>query len=102
MREIIITRPKAEVVDSLRGDLGKSWDITILTDDDLGITFRIKKDDMKKHRVEKQLTQWAETGLIRAGIVATFMVTNPELTRKLDELYHLQSVPESIGEKDGE
>ncbi len=43
MREIIITRPKAEVVDSLRGDLGKSWDITILTDDDLGITFRIKK-----------------------------------------------------------
>ena len=100
MREVIITRPKAEVVESLRGSLGQEWNITILADDDMGITFRIKKDDIKKHGVEKQLTQWAKTGLIRAGIVATFQVTNPELTRKLDEIYRLQSVPESRGDNE--
>jgi hypothetical protein len=91
MREVVISKPCAIVRNALHNGLDKSWQIRIITDDDLGITFQISKKDLKKHRVKERLTCWASKNWIRAGIVAQFMVTNAELRSLLAALYRAQT-----------
>jgi hypothetical protein len=92
MREVVISKPCAIVRNALHGGLSKSWQIRIITDDNLGITFQISKKDLKKHRVKERLTRWTSKNWIRAGIVAKFMVVNAELAAKLEKLNAQQGI----------
>jgi len=90
MREVVISKPSTIVLKALHGGLGKIWCIIIITDDKLGVTFQISKNNLKKHRVKERLACWAKKNWIRAGIVAQFMVTNTELATELEKMYRSQ------------
>ncbi len=87
MPEVVISKPSKTVSKSLRGHRGKIWEIVITTDDDMGITFQISKDNLKKHRVVERMARWAGKNWIRAGIVANkYMIANSQLQTELVKL----------------
>ena len=91
MREIVISKPSATVDKALHSGLGKVWNIVIITDDSLGMTFQMSKDNIKKYHVKKRLACWAYKNWIRAGIVGKFMAANRKLTERLEKFYLAQS-----------